>query len=157
MSNKMLVICYVAATFVNSDGDTFSVTGKDLGIVKEAPVWIEDTLLFKWMKKDGSIAFVNSNNKKQLENDPMEGITAEGKTEDTPAQENGEKPNEEKPNEETEGATDGVAEGDSDGEDSNDEESDGEETKEEEAKEEPKPATKPKKARSTTKNKKEKE
>ena len=75
----MTIICYVAADFVNSEGGKFSVTGKELGVIKEAPEWIKDTLLFKWLVNDGSIKFVTRSNRISAENDPLAGISAEGK------------------------------------------------------------------------------
>ena len=75
----MTIICYVAADFVNSDGGKFSVTGKELGVIKEAPEWIKSTLLFKWLANDGSIKFVTKSNRITAENDPLVGISAEGK------------------------------------------------------------------------------
>lgn len=75
----MLIICSVAVDFVRSDGEKYSVTGKELGIIKDAPEWIKDTLMFKWLDKDGSIKFVTQNNRIQAENAPFEGINAEGK------------------------------------------------------------------------------
>lgn len=75
----MLIICSVAAEFVNSDGARFAVTGKELGIIKEAPEWIKKTLLFKWMANDGSIKFVTKSNRIEAENDPLAGLDAEGK------------------------------------------------------------------------------
>lgn len=75
----MLIICSVAADFVRADGEKYSVNGKELGIIKDAPEWIKDTLLFKWMSNDGSIKFVTDSNRIQAENAPFEGIDAEGK------------------------------------------------------------------------------
>ena len=75
----MTIICAVAADFVNADGDRFSVTGKELGVIKEAPEWIKDTLLFKWLVNDGSLKFVTRENKITAENDPLAGLNAEGK------------------------------------------------------------------------------
>lgn len=75
----MLIICAVAADFVNSDGDVFSVKGKEIGVIKEAPDWITSTLLFKWLNKDGSIKFVEKTNRIEAENAPLAGLSAEGK------------------------------------------------------------------------------
>ena len=75
----MTIICHVAADFVNSDGDKFSITGKDRNLIKDAPEWIKDTLLFKWLANDGSIKFVTKTNQIQAENDPLAYVNAEGK------------------------------------------------------------------------------
>ena len=75
----MLIICSVAAEFVNSEADRFAVTGKDLGIIKDAPEWIRKTLLFKWMANDGSVKFVTEKNRVEAENEPLKGVDAEGK------------------------------------------------------------------------------
>lgn len=103
----MLIICSVAAEFVNSEGERFAVTGKELGLIKDAPEWIKKTLLFKWMAKDGSVKFVTDSNRVKAENDPMAGLDAEGKqiklnTEkgvegSAEGQQDDEKPAEEKP------------------------------------------------------------
>jgi len=76
----MTIICHVAADFVNSDGEKFSVTAKDRNLIKDAPEWIKDTLLFKWLVGDGSIKFVTKSNKIEAENDPTALVDAEGKT-----------------------------------------------------------------------------
>ena len=77
---KFLMICYVAASFASPKKEIFSVSGDKLGTFIETPEWVKDTLLFKLLLRDGSIK-VAENHKIQveLENDPMEGITAEGK------------------------------------------------------------------------------
>ena len=75
----MTIICHVAADFVNSDGDVFRIGGKDINLIKEAPEWIKDTLMFKWLANDGSIKFVTKDNAIKAENDPVAGVDAEGK------------------------------------------------------------------------------
>lgn len=75
----MTIICSVAAEFENSEGGKYSVTSKECGVIKEAPEWIKDTLLFHWLVKDGSIKFVTKSNRITAENDPMAGLNAEGK------------------------------------------------------------------------------
>ena len=75
----MTIICSVAADFVNTDGARFSVNGKELGVIKEAPEWIKDTLIFKWLVNDGSLKFVTRDNRIKAENDPLAGLDAEGK------------------------------------------------------------------------------
>ena len=78
--NKFLMVCYACADFVGKNGDVFSVTPKQLGIFIEAPEWIKGTNIFKWMVSDGTIKMaLKDGEKKKLENDPMEGISAEGK------------------------------------------------------------------------------
>ena len=75
----MTIICTVAADFVRADGEKFSITGKEIGIIKEAPEWIKDTLMFKWLDRDGSVKYVTRDNRILAENDPLAGINAEGK------------------------------------------------------------------------------
>jgi len=75
----MTIICAVAADFVRPDGEIFRVTGKEIGVIKDAPEWIKDTLLFRMLDKDGSIKYVTNSNRIQAENDPLAGINAEGK------------------------------------------------------------------------------
>lgn len=72
------ILCSVAADF-KSGGMTYSIGSKDLNIIKQAPEWIADTLLFKLLVKDGSMKCVTSANRVQLENEPTLGISAEGK------------------------------------------------------------------------------
>lgn len=77
---NILIICYVAAEFV-LNGQRFSVTPGKIGCFIEAPAWIRDTIMFKWLVKDGSLKVSNEHiTKKQGENDPMKGMSAEGKT-----------------------------------------------------------------------------
>lgn len=79
---KILIICYVAAEFV-LNGERFSVTPNKIGTFIEAPEWIRDTVMFKWLVKDGSLKVSNEHiTKKQGENDPMKGVSAEGKAEE---------------------------------------------------------------------------
>lgn len=75
----MTVVCSVAAVFTNPNGDRFQITAKDRGMILDAPEWIKDTLMFKWLANDGSIKFVNSANKIEAENEPMKGLAADGK------------------------------------------------------------------------------
>ena len=75
----MTIICMVAADFCGPDGQVFSVTAKDKGIIITAPEWIKDTLMFKLLASDGSLKFVTKANQKEAENDPLKGINAEGK------------------------------------------------------------------------------
>ena len=80
--DKFLMICYVAADFVGPGRELYRVTAKDLGVFVEAPAWIRDTLLYKWLVNDGSIKVAaDKPEAKKLENDPADGITAEGKAE----------------------------------------------------------------------------
>ena len=79
---KFLMICYVAADFGPFNGEMFQVTPDKIGAMIMAPAWIKDTLIFKWLLKDGSITMAdNKPQQKKLENDPMAGITPEGKAE----------------------------------------------------------------------------
>lgn len=78
--DKFLMICYVAAEFGPKDGMMFSVKPNQIGVFVEAPEWIKDTLMFRWLLNDGSIKVADEHiSKKQGENDPMKDITAEGK------------------------------------------------------------------------------
>jgi len=80
---KFLMICYVAAAFGPYKGEMFSVTPSMIGTFVEAPEWIKDTLMFKWLVNDGSIKVAEQQiTKKQGENDPMQGVSAEGKAEE---------------------------------------------------------------------------
>lgn len=93
---KFLMICYVAADFVSPDGDRFSVTPSKIGVFVEAPVWVKDTLLFKWLLRDGTVKVAEYNiSVKQGENDPMKDIAADGKAIEEPAEEPVEEPAEE--------------------------------------------------------------
>lgn len=80
--NKFLLICTRCADFFSPDGEKFRITPPDLGVIVEAPEWIKKTLMFKLLEKDGSVQYVTRENKKELENEPMKGITAEGKKEE---------------------------------------------------------------------------
>ena len=75
----MTIICAVSADFVNPYGEIFSVGGKEIGLIKEAPEWIKDTLIFKLLVKDGSLKFVSKSNIIEAENEPFAGLNAEGK------------------------------------------------------------------------------
>ena len=80
--NKFLMICYVAALFTQGELK-FEITAGMRGTFIEAPEWIKDTLLFKWLLSDGSIKVAEEQiSKKQGENDPMKGMSAEGKNEE---------------------------------------------------------------------------
>lgn len=80
--DKFLMICYVAADFVSPRGDIFRITPDKIGVFVEAPGWVQNTLLFKMLVKDGSIKVGEQRAEiKKLENDPMEGIGADGKEE----------------------------------------------------------------------------
>lgn len=57
------------------------VTPADRLVLREWPVEIKDTLLFRMLLADGSVEIVeNRQDQKHLENDPAEGMTAEGKS-----------------------------------------------------------------------------
>lgn len=80
--DTFLMICYVAADFGPYKGEIFRVTPDKLGIFIQAPAWIKETLMFKWLLQDGSIKIgLDKEEQKKLENDPMEGISSEGKDE----------------------------------------------------------------------------
>ncbi len=81
--DKFLMICAVAADFGPYDGEIFSVKAKDIGIMIQAPAWIKNTLMYKWLLEDGSITVAdNKVAQKKMENDPLGGLTAEGKKEE---------------------------------------------------------------------------
>ena len=78
--DNITIICAVAAEFKTPDGtEKYNITRKDLGLVKQAPAWIQDTLTFKCLVKDGSLKYVNSTNRVQMENEPLLGMTPDGK------------------------------------------------------------------------------
>lgn len=78
--DTFLMICAVAADFGPYKGEMFRVEAKDIGMFIQAPAWVKETLMFKWLFADGSIKIgVDNEAKKKLENDPLEGISAEGK------------------------------------------------------------------------------
>lgn len=76
------IVCYVAAIF--SDPKTreeiFRVEKGDLGLIMDAPKAIKQDPLFNLLVSDGSLKIVEKKNLKQLENDPMKGVSAEGKS-----------------------------------------------------------------------------
>lgn len=77
---KFLMICYVAADFAGAGGEMFRVTPEKIGTFIEAPEWVKETLLFKWLLSDGSIKVAYEQiSMKDGENDPMKGIAADGK------------------------------------------------------------------------------
>jgi len=74
------MICYVAADFGPMDGQMFSVKANQIGTFIEAPGWIRNTLMFRWLVNDGSIKVADEQiSRKQGENDPMKGMGADGK------------------------------------------------------------------------------
>lgn len=76
----MTIICSVATEFVSPTGERYKIEKRDLNLIlPNAPEWIKDTYMFKLLEKDGSIKFVTSSNKKQLENDPTADLAADGK------------------------------------------------------------------------------
>ena len=78
--DKITIICAVAVEFTPPAGEKkYCITRKDIGLVLQAPSWIQNTLTFKWLVNDGSLKYVNSSNRVQMENDPLFGMTAEGK------------------------------------------------------------------------------
>ena len=79
---KFLMICYVSADFGPHNGAVFHVGPEKIGVFIEAPEWIKETLMFRWLLKDGSIKIAEEQiSMKQGENDPMKGISGEGKDE----------------------------------------------------------------------------
>lgn len=86
--DKFLMICSVAADFGPYKGEFYRVRPEDIGLLLMAPVWIQDTILFKWLLNDGSIKIANSaDEQRKLENDPLEGLAADGKKEEPEATE----------------------------------------------------------------------
>ena len=83
--DKFLMICYVCADFGPVNGELFRITPENKGIFVEAPAWIKNTIIYKWLVADGSIKVADEQiSKKQGENDPMKGISAEGKAVEEP-------------------------------------------------------------------------
>lgn len=81
--DKFLMICYVAADFGPYEGEIFRITPDKIGLFVEAPGWVRNTLMFKWLVNDGSIKVADEQiSKKEGENDPMKGIAADGKKEE---------------------------------------------------------------------------
>lgn len=81
--DTFLMICAVCVDFVDPRGEVFSITPKTRGTFVMAPVWIKDTLIYKMLMNDGSIKIAtDEKTKKQLENDPLDGLAAEGKAVD---------------------------------------------------------------------------
>ena len=78
--DKFLMICYVCADFGPYRGEMFRITPDKIGIFVEAPGWIMDTVMFKWLVRDGSIKVADKQiSRKEGENDPMKGMGADGK------------------------------------------------------------------------------
>lgn len=76
------IVCYVAAIFSDpkTHEEIFRVEKGDLGLIKDAPKAIKQDPLFNLLVGDGSLKVVEKKNLKQLENDPMKGVSAEGKS-----------------------------------------------------------------------------
>ena len=78
----MRVLFKCAARFFHPADNkvVYDITSRDLLVLRDAPDWIADTILFNWMLKDGSIEVVNlTASQKKLENDPVQGAHADGK------------------------------------------------------------------------------
>lgn len=54
----MKVICNIPAVFVNSYGESYILNVNDIGKVTEVPKWVMDTMLYKWLLKDGKLQHV---------------------------------------------------------------------------------------------------
>jgi len=81
--DKFLMICYVSAEFGPFKGEVFRVTPDKIGIFIEAPAWIKETIMFRWLLADGSIKVAEQQiTMKQGENDPMKGVAADGRAEE---------------------------------------------------------------------------
>ena len=79
---KILIICYACANFGPVNGEWFRITPEMLGQFVEAPEWITETLLFRWMLNDGTVKVAEKHiSKEQGENDPYKGVAADGKDE----------------------------------------------------------------------------
>lgn len=76
------IVCYVAAIFSDpkTHEEIFRVEKADLGLIKDVPKAIKQDPLFNLLVGDGSLKVVEKKNLKQLENDPMKGVSAEGKS-----------------------------------------------------------------------------
>jgi len=80
--DTITIICSVCAEFFASDDRFYQIRQRDRNvIISDAPAWIKDTNMFKWLLKQGSISFVDRSNQKQAENEPTKGMDAEGKRE----------------------------------------------------------------------------
>lgn len=90
----MLILSRVSAAFHNRKGETvFTVRPGQLNTFLEAPEEIREDPLFDMLSADGSLEAVKSvQQRKKLENDPLQGVTPEGKKiqPETPAQADGE-------------------------------------------------------------------
>ena len=79
-----LMICHVAVDFVGPGNLLFRITPNGENKIHtfvQAPEWIKDTLIFKLLRKDGSIVIAQKQEDvKALENNPVDGIGADGKT-----------------------------------------------------------------------------
>ena len=77
----MRILSKVSAKFFHpKDASvTYMIGPHDLLVLRDAPDWIADTMLYKWMLADGTIEVVNlTATQKQLENDPVQGAYADG-------------------------------------------------------------------------------
>lgn len=84
----MRILCRVAATFRQSDNPetTYTVSPRDLMIIRDAPAWITKTRLFELLKQDGSIDIIETKvQAKQVESDPGAGADTAGKKPSTRA------------------------------------------------------------------------
>ncbi len=93
----MLILSRVSAAFHNRKGETvFTVRPGQLNTFLEAPEEIREDPLFDMLSADGSLEAVKSvQQRKKLENDPLQGVTPEGrKTPQTSAAEGEENPEE---------------------------------------------------------------
>lgn len=78
--DTFLMICRVCAEFQAGPGYFFEITPVTRGVFVQAPVWIKETRMYKWLLNDGSITVAATEpEKKKLENDPNEGVGADGK------------------------------------------------------------------------------
>jgi len=91
--DTFLMICSVAADFGPYRGELYRVRPQDIGIMLQAPAWIKDTMMYKWLLADGAIKVADTAEKqKELENDPLKGLGADGKAQEEPAEEQPAKP-----------------------------------------------------------------
>lgn len=82
---KFLAIFTVAFECFSPAGELFRIKPKDIGVFKEVPEWVKDTLIFKLLLKDGSVKIAAEKEElKKLENDPKDGIDADGKKHEEP-------------------------------------------------------------------------
>lgn len=91
------VMSRVAVTFFNKEGGSYTL--KPLLIDKNAPEWIQQDTMFKWLLQDGSLELINTPaRQRKLENDPNAGAGPDGKAKPATNGKGGNKAKDEAPN-----------------------------------------------------------